>query len=277
MNDRYKGPPAEPEMMADLLPSMEQMRAEAAAYALTTWDYGYPNPPRDPAPLWVPAYRADRRETGLPLIPVEWASPQSYGPPIPLWVREQLAVLEWLNVNTGRNPAWEAPGRPWDEDMRRTWYENMTTQLGLLGDIDHAIEASGLNPVLDRAEKTRDYSEAVRLLLAMAEAAARPAEEEQIAPSEPQPRQPERKRRGPALGTIARYGESDDALFQEIDESLEEGPRPGQRRVTLTGVTLKLAKEGRIAGENSKPESVAKRLRDRYKQRNMNEVGDSRI
>ena len=67
------------------------------------------------------------------------------------------------------------------------------------------------------------------------------------------------RRRGPKPGTIDRYGKSDEALYPEIDRLMKDC------QMTLTGATRKLASEGRIEGPNSKPDSLAKRLRDRYR------------
>jgi hypothetical protein len=64
-------------------------------------------------------------------------------------------------------------------------------------------------------------------------------------------------RRGPAPGTVDRFGECDLALFPEIERIMRE------KRKTLHGATLELALAGKIQGIGADP-SRAKRLARRY-------------
>jgi hypothetical protein len=62
-----------------------------------------------------------------------------------------------------------------------------------------------------------------------------------------------RPRKGPAPGTVDRFGESDRALFPEIERIMREGHE------TVHAAALELASAGKIQGGGT-PESRAKRL-----------------
>jgi len=67
--------------------------------------------------------------------------------------------------------------------------------------------------------------------------------------------------RGPRRGTSGYYA-ADRKLFPTIKRMLKSG----EARSTF-GAALKMAREGKVAGENSTPESRAKRLADHYRER----------
>jgi hypothetical protein len=67
-----------------------------------------------------------------------------------------------------------------------------------------------------------------------------------------------RRRKGPAPGTVDRYGDSDRALFPEIECIMREGHK------SVHAVALELASAERVQG-NGTPESRAKRLAMRFR------------
>ncbi len=66
-----------------------------------------------------------------------------------------------------------------------------------------------------------------------------------------------KRRRGPEPGSVDRFGESDEALFPEIDRIRRES------RKSIHAATLELASAGRIEGTGTEA-SRAKRLASRY-------------
>jgi hypothetical protein len=69
------------------------------------------------------------------------------------------------------------------------------------------------------------------------------------------------KPRGPEPGKNRRYAAADAKLFPELERLMrEEG-------MSFWGAALNLAQNGKVAGENTKPESQAKRLMDFYKEK----------
>lgn len=69
---------------------------------------------------------------------------------------------------------------------------------------------------------------------------------------------PQSRRRGPAPGTVSRYGEKDGALFSEIDRLMRDS------HLSVHGAALELARAGKIAGAGTM-DSRAKRLSERYR------------
>jgi hypothetical protein len=73
----------------------------------------------------------------------------------------------------------------------------------------------------------------------------------------------QRSRRGPAPGTLDRYGAADRALFDEIERIMRDD------KVSITEATNRLATDGKIAGTGV-PASGAKRLAARYRRERRN-------
>jgi hypothetical protein len=69
-----------------------------------------------------------------------------------------------------------------------------------------------------------------------------------------------RRRRGPALGSLDRYGESDRALFPEIERLVRDEHK------SVSAAALELTEKGEVKGTGA-PKSVAQRLARRYRNR----------
>jgi hypothetical protein len=68
-----------------------------------------------------------------------------------------------------------------------------------------------------------------------------------------------RSRKGPAPGTVDRYGKSDRSLFPEIERIVDE------RHTSVYGAALELAMDKKVDGRGTN-ESRAKRLAKRFSQ-----------
>jgi hypothetical protein len=69
---------------------------------------------------------------------------------------------------------------------------------------------------------------------------------------------PKKPRKGPAPGTVDRFGESDREMFNELERLQREG------RKSLTAAANELATAGKLAGDGA-PQSLAARLVRRYR------------
>lgn len=83
-------------------------------------------------------------------------------------------------------------------------------------------------------------------------AAAPPVWQVVAAPSPP------RRRKGPAPGTVDRYGASDRALYPELKRLIEK------ECMSPTAAARQLASDGKVAGVNTSVDSKARRLANRY-------------
>jgi hypothetical protein len=73
----------------------------------------------------------------------------------------------------------------------------------------------------------------------------------------PLPPEPPHKRKGPAPGTVDRYGKADRALYPELKRMMDDD------HVSLTVAARQLANDSRVDGVGT-PESRARRLAKRY-------------
>lgn len=69
--------------------------------------------------------------------------------------------------------------------------------------------------------------------------------------------EPPRPRKGPAPGTLDRYGASDRALYAELKQLMRD------EHISATAAARQLAENNKVAGVGS-PESIARRLAKRY-------------
>jgi hypothetical protein len=72
-----------------------------------------------------------------------------------------------------------------------------------------------------------------------------------------------RRPRGPAQGTVDRYGDADRKLFPELERFVRE------ERMSVSAAAAKLAEEGKVSGPAT-TESKAKRLAERYRREHRN-------
>jgi hypothetical protein len=68
---------------------------------------------------------------------------------------------------------------------------------------------------------------------------------------------PPRKRKGPAPGTVDRYGTSDRALYPRLERLMR------RQKMSVTAAARQLADDGKVAGVGT-PESRARRLARSY-------------
>jgi hypothetical protein len=66
-----------------------------------------------------------------------------------------------------------------------------------------------------------------------------------------------RRRKGPAPGTVDRYGASDRALYAKLERLMRE------QQISASNAARQLADDGKVAGVGT-PESRARRLAGRY-------------
>jgi hypothetical protein len=206
-----------------------------------------------------------------------------YGEPFDLVLREILAAVDRRDVSA-RNP----------DDLAETWRILLPVMIehidrdrrghidpepvlgpGILGiarsiiidtaDLERWLSARGLEqrdaPASVKPSNGRRSDHAVDPQATEAVNSQDPAAKDDfdlrssVTPSRLENRQ--KPRRGPEPGTVDRFGDSDRALFSEL-EALMAG------EMSRSAAALQLADQGKVAGTGT-PESRAKRLADRYR------------